>query len=101
MGAQLRSEGAFSQLRNEGVGLRNGTRVPRGGFATKKLAAKWGLGCEIGIFKALGISQSISQLRNEEGSAKWHSCAKGVFRRGWLWGYEIISQWGLNFVANP
>ncbi|WJZ82905.1 hypothetical protein VitviT2T_002628 [Vitis vinifera] len=47
---------------------------------------KWGYGCENGILKALGISQNISQLRNEGGggggAAKWHSCAKGVFRRG-------------------
>ena len=55
----------ISQLQNEGVGLRNGTRVLRGGFAAAKPAAKWGYGYEIGIFKALGISQSISQLRNE------------------------------------
>nr|CAN73307.1 hypothetical protein VITISV_043766 [Vitis vinifera] len=57
---QFRSRGAFSQpisqLQNEGVGLRNGTRVLRGGFAAAKPAAKWGYGYEIGIFKALGIS---------------------------------------------
>ena len=52
----------ISQLRNEGIGLRNGTHVPRSGFAAAKLAAKWGYGCEIGIFKALEISESISQL---------------------------------------
>ena len=51
----------FHSCEMRGGGLRNGTRVPRSGFA----AAKWGYGCEIGIFKALGISQSISQLRNE------------------------------------
>ena len=46
----------ISQLQNEGVELRNGTHVPRGGFAAAKPPAKWGYGCEIGIFKALGIS---------------------------------------------
>ena len=64
VGGQFRSGGAFSQpisqLQNEG-GLRNGTRVPKGGFATAKPVAKWGYGCEIGIFKVLGISQSISR----------------------------------------
>ena len=52
----------ISQLQNEGVGLRNGTHVPRSGFAAAKPTAKWGYGCKIGIFKALEISQSISQL---------------------------------------
>ena len=46
----------ISQLRNEGGGLRNGTRVLRGGFAAAKPAAKRGFGCENGIFEALGIS---------------------------------------------
>ena len=67
---QFRSGGVFSQavlqpisqLQNEGVGLRNGTHVPRSGFAAAKPTAKWGYGCKIGIFKALEISQSISQL---------------------------------------
>ena len=66
---QFRSGGVFSQavlqpisqLQNEGVGLRNGTRVPRSGF----VAAKRSYGCEIGIFKALEISQSIFA------AAKW------------------------------
>ena len=40
----------ISQLRN-GVGwLRNGTRVPRGGFVVEKPPAKWGCGCENVIF---------------------------------------------------
>ena len=38
--------------------------MPRGGFAAAKPAAKWGLGYENEIFKALGISQRVSQLRN-------------------------------------
>ena len=46
----FRSRWAFSQpisqLRNEGGGLKNGTRVPRGGFAAAKPLAKWGCGYE-------------------------------------------------------
>ena len=37
----------ISQLRNEGVKLRNGTRVPKVGFAAHFAAVKWALGCEI------------------------------------------------------
>ena len=40
----------ISQLQNEGTELRNGTRVPIGGFAAAKPPAKWGLGCENGDF---------------------------------------------------
>ena len=36
----------ISQLRNDDGGLRNGTCVPRGGFAAMKPPAKWGCGCE-------------------------------------------------------
>ena len=54
----------ISQLRNEGVGLRNGTRVPKVGFAGAFAAAKWGLGCENELLMALVISQRISQLQN-------------------------------------
>ena len=68
-GGQFRSGWAFLQpilqLQNEERGLQNGTRVPRSGFAAAKPVAKWGYGCDIGILKALGISQSIWQLRNE------------------------------------
>ena len=60
--------------------LRNGTHVLKGGFAAAKPPAKWVFGFENWSFKALGISQPISQLRNEGGAAKWHSCAKGWFR---------------------
>ena len=38
--------------------------MPRGGLADAKPAAKWGLGYENEIFKALGISQRVLQLRN-------------------------------------
>ena len=64
--------------------------MPRGGFIAVKPAAKWGLGYEIGIFKALeisqlrnggmgyemalvcqrGVSQGFSQLRNGAWAAK-------------------------------
>ena len=42
------------------MGLRNGTHVPKVGFA----AAKWGLGCEMEVWEPWVISQRISQLRN-------------------------------------
>ena len=35
--------------------LRNGTRVPKVGFAAAKYPAKWSFGCEIGIFHVLGL----------------------------------------------
>ena len=35
--------------------LRNGTRVPKSGFAAAKYPAKWSFGCEIGIFHVLGL----------------------------------------------
>ena len=85
-------------------------------------AKGWGYGYENWIFKALGISQSISQLRNEARGCEmalvcqwgvsqlwkflWRGCiglgnhftAKGRFRSQALislrayWGYKIISQ---------
>ena len=55
----------ISQLRN-GVGrLRNGTRVPRGGFAAAKHPAKLGYGCENWRFHALGISQPFCNCEME------------------------------------
>ena len=64
------------KLRNECTGLRNGTRVPKGGFAVAKLPAEWGFGCEKWEFLCFGISQ----LQNEGHCAsEWHSCAKSVF----------------------
>ena len=53
--------------------------MPRGGFAAAKPAAKRGFGCENGIFEALGISQSISQLRNgAKGYEMALVCQRGV-----------------------
>ena len=79
---RFHNEGAFSQpisqpisqLRNGEWGLRNDTRVPKGGFAAAKIFA-----------------EGAMRLRN-------HFAAKGLFRSGGLisqrlpWGYEIISQ---------
>ena len=72
---RFRNREAFSQWRGIFVAhfaaakwgrrLRNGTHVPKGGFATAKPPAKWVFGCENWSFKALGISQPISQLRNK------------------------------------
>ena len=44
--------------------LRNGTRVPRGGFAAAKSSSKWSFPCENGIFHAL-------ELRSRFAAAKW------------------------------
>ena len=82
-GGQFRSGWAFLQpilqLQNEERGLQNGTRVPRSGFAAAKPVAKWGYGCDIGILKDLGISQSISQLRNgAKGYEMALVCQRGV-----------------------
>ena len=46
----------ISQLRNECMGLPNGTRVPKSGFAVAKLPAEWGFGCENWEFLRFGIS---------------------------------------------
>ena len=35
------------------MGLQNGTRVPKGGFAGVFAAEKWGFGCEIGLLRVL------------------------------------------------
>ena len=43
----------ISQLRNERVGLRNGTRVPNRGFAGVFTAAKWSFGYKIDLLRAL------------------------------------------------
>ena len=44
--------------------LRNGTRVPKSGFAAKKSSAKWSFPCENGIFHALVV-------RSRFAAAKW------------------------------
>ena len=44
--------------------LRNGTCVPKVGFAATKYPAKWSFGCEIGIFHVL-------ELRSRFAAAKW------------------------------
>ena len=88
----------ISQLRNEGGGLRNGTSVLRGGFAATKPPAKWGCGCENVIFQALGISQSISQLRKflQKGcmGLRNHFAAKGQFRSGLLGAAKLFRSQG-------
>nr|CAN82151.1 hypothetical protein VITISV_009023 [Vitis vinifera] len=67
----FRSLKVISRLRNECMGLPNGTRVTKSGFAVEKLPAEWGF--------------AISQLRNEvHCAAKWHLCAKS-----WFCSYEI------------
>ena len=84
-GWTFRNGGSISQLWNErGGGLRRGTHVPMSGLIAAKPAAKWGLGCEIGSFKALGSLQRITQL--------WNGSGGGM-------GCEIISQPTLDFAA--
>ena len=91
----------ISQLRNEGIGLRNGTHVPRSGFAAAKLAAK------LEFLRLWRFRKAFRSCEMGIGAAKWHSCAKGViricenFRRGWLWGCEMISQRRALFAAKP
>nr|CAN60793.1 hypothetical protein VITISV_015830 [Vitis vinifera] len=88
-----------------GMGLRNGTHVPNGGFAAVKPPAKWGFSYENWNFKALGISQPISQLRNEVGGCEMALVCQGVvsqlrkFSQRGAWGCEIISQPKLDFAA--
>ena len=85
--------------------LRNGTHVPKGGFAIAKPPAKWVFGCENWSFKALGISQPISQLQNEVGGCEMALMFQGVgsqlrkFSQRRAWGCEIISQPRGVFVA--
>ena len=69
----------FVALGNEGMGLQNGTRVPRGCFAV----VKWSLGCEMEVWKPWVISQRILQLRN-----------------GGM-GCEMVLQRRAYFVVNP
>ena len=47
----------ISKLRNECMGLRNGTRVPKGGFTTAKHPSKWRFGCEMEDLQGVEVSQ--------------------------------------------
>ena len=88
-----------------GVGLQNGTHVPNGGFTAAKPPAKWVFGCENWSFKALGISQPISQLRKERGGYEMALVCQGVvshlrkFSQRGAWGCEIISQLSGDFAV--
>ena len=83
-GFNFRNREAFSQWRGIfaaakwGGRLRNGTHVPKGGFTAAKPPTKWVFGCENWSFKALGISQPISQLRNEGGGCEMALVCQGV-----------------------
>ena len=71
------------------MGLRNGTRVPKGGFVAAKHPAKWGFGCEIGSFYA---------------SQPFRSYKKPCEIRLWLLNWDFlcfaaVSQLGDHFVA--
>ena len=79
-------QGVVSQLRNH---LRNG-----------------GVAAKMGVFRCGGFCRAFHSCEMRGGAAKWHSCAKGVFRscenfhKGGAWGYEIISQPRGVFVAD-
>ena len=74
----------ISQLRNEGSGLRNGTRVPRGGLQLRNdFATKWRfrsdfLGLRNYFAAKCRFRRGLIWLRN-------YFAAKGHFRRGLLW----------------
>ena len=79
----FRSQGEFLShfaAANGVGGLRNGTRVPRGGFAAVKPPAKWGCDCENVILRRGGFRSRFVAAKWGYGAAKWHSCAKGVFQ---------------------
>ena len=86
--------------------LRNGTRVPKSGFAAEKSSAKWSFPCENRIFHALVV-------RNRFAAAKWESlcckmalvCQKWFHREGpeaanWFCSKMLILQ-RLRNLADP
>ena len=80
-------QGVVLQLRNQ---LRNGALVAKMGF-----------------LRLWGFRRALCSCEIRVWDVKWHSCAKGVFRscenfrRGWLWGCEIISQRRAIFATIP
>ena len=67
MGLWLRKLGVFTLWHFAAVSqLRNGTRVPKSGFAAVKSFAEWSFPCENGIFHALVV-------RSRFAAAKWES----------------------------
>ena len=75
--------------------LRNGTRVPKVGFAATKLPTEWGFGCEIGNFHAL-------ELRSHFAAAKWGllCCEVALVCQKWFCSKVLISQ-RLRNLADP
>ena len=74
MEGRFHIKGAFSQpisqLRNEGGGLRNGTRVPRGGFAAAKIFAEGAIGLRNHFAAKWHFRNDFLGLRNNF-AAKW------------------------------
>ena len=118
-GALAAKSGSFyaleiSQLRNGGTVLRNGTRVPRGGFATAKIFTEGGMGLRNHFAAKWHFRSDFLGLRNNF-AAKWrfrkglfwlqnNFTAKGHFRRGllWLWnlaGHEFFLAFELLFSS--
>ena len=95
---------AISQLWNECMGLPNGTRVPKSGFAATKYSSKWSFGCEIGIFHVLGLrsyGMRVTVLRNgtrvpKSGLQLWNPLRNGAFPAKigsfMLWWFAAVSQ---------
>ena len=76
---------AISQLRNEVTVLRNGTRVPRGGFATAKIFAEGGMGLRKSFRSQVAILQRRLDFAADLLGLRNHFAAKGRFCSGLLW----------------
>ena len=80
MGLWLRKLGVFTLWHFAAVSqLRNGTRVPKSGFAAVKSFAEWSFPCENGIFHAL-------ELHSRFAAAKWESlcCEMALVCQKWF-----------------
>ena len=75
----------ISQLRNEVTVLRNGTRVPRGGFVTAKIFAEGGMGLRKSFRSRVAILQRRLDFAADLLGLRNHFAAKGRFCRGLLW----------------
>nr|CAN74002.1 hypothetical protein VITISV_040583 [Vitis vinifera] len=73
--------------------LRNGTRVPKSGFAVEKSSAKWSFPCENGIFHALVV-------RSRFAAAKWESlcCEMALVCQKWFRSCENFRREGPKVV---
>ena len=70
----------ISQLRNECTGLRNGTSVPKGCFATAEILAEGAIGLRNGF------------------AAKWRCRSEVAISQRTCWGCEMVSQLRADFA---